>query len=124
MKIKIVSYYQQGYVSDHDPNWVMRDCTDWDEVTDDEYKVLVKWVAKKNREQFEPQYIIYRQEDVSATARIKDYFDMMAAEELAAEEKRKKREAKARARALAAKKLKEAEERAKFEELSKKYGAK
>lgn len=123
MKIKIVSHYQQGYVCDHDPNWVMRDCTDWDEVTDDEYKVLVKWVEKKNREQYDLQYIIYRQEDVNVKARIKDYFDMMAAEELAAEEKRKKREAKARARALASKKLKEAEERAQLEELKKKYEA-
>ena len=122
MKIKIVSHNHSGYVSDHDPNWVMRDCTGWDEVTEDEYKLLVKWAAKHNREVYDPQYIIYRQEEVNAKERIQDYLDMIAEEELLAETRRKKREANAKAKAAAKKALKESQELAQLKQLADQYG--
>jgi hypothetical protein len=67
------------------------------------------------------KYIIYRQEDVDTQSRIQDYLDTIAAEERAAEEKRKKREAAKQAKELAKKKLKEADEKALLEQLQKKY---
>ena len=121
MKVKIISYAHAGYGVDHDVNWVMRDCTSWDEVTEEEFKMLTKWVAKTNREQYDVQYVIYRQQDLNVQERVQQYLDRIAAEERAADEKRKKREAAKRAKALAAKKLEEAEERARYNELKKKF---
>jgi hypothetical protein len=122
MKIKIISHTNTGHGVDHDVNWVMRDCTSWDEVTEEEFKMLTKWADKTNREQFDVQYVIYRQEDLNVQERIQQYLDRIAAEELEAEEKRKKREAKRRTKELAAKKLKEAEDLARYKELQKKFG--
>ena len=124
MKIKIISHTNMGYNDDNDVNWVMRDCTSWDEVTADQFKMLTKWADKTNREQFDIRYTIYRQEDLNVQERIQQYLDKIAAEERDAADKRKKREAKRRAKELATKKLKEAEELSRYKELQKKFGDK
>ena len=121
MKIKIISYYPDYSCNDYGDKWIMHGFTHWDEVTNDEYSLLVKWADKKNNTQNEIKYIIYRQEDVDTHSRIQEYLDTIAAEERAAEEKRKKREAAKQAKELAKKKLKEAEELALLEQLQKKY---
>jgi len=124
MKIKIISHTNAGTCVDHDVNWVMRDCTSWDEVTEDQFKMLTKWAAKTNRDQYDVHYVIYRQEDLNVQERIQQYLDRIANEERAAEEKRKKREAAKQAKELAKKKLKEAEEKALLEQLQQKYAQK
>ena len=131
MKIKIISYSQDGYVCDHDPLgtgldplWVMRDCTNWDDVTKEQYDILVKWCAKKNRDNFSVQYQIYCQEECRANERIQEYLDIIHKEEMAAEQKRKKREANKRAKQQAQKAAEEAKEREQLEQLMKKYGDK
>jgi uncharacterized membrane protein YccC len=121
LKIKIISHTEAGCCVDHDVNWVMRDCTSWDEVTEEEFKLLTKWVTMTNRESYDVQYVIYRQQDLNVQERVQQYLDRIAAEEREAEEKRKKREAAKRAKALAAKKLEEAEELARYNELKKKF---
>jgi hypothetical protein len=121
MKIKIISYYSDYGCDDYSDKWIMHGFTDWDEVTTEEYSLLVKWAAKRNSDQSVMKYIIYRQEDVDTQSRIQDYLDTIAAEERAAEEKRKKREAAKQAKELAKKKLKEADEKALLEQLQKKY---
>jgi uncharacterized membrane protein YccC len=121
MKVKIISHTHAGYSVDHDVNWVMRDCTHWDEVTEEEFKLLTKWVAMTNRDQYDVQYVIYRQQDLNVQERVQQYLDRIAAEERAADEKRKKREAAKRAKELAKKQLKESEELARYNELKKKF---
>lgn len=102
------------------------DITDWDEVTEDQYKKLMLWIKRKNKEKNtyrdEPvQYAIVTEYTESATSMISEYLSIAHADEVKAAETTKKRKASAEKRAKTKKEKQEVSERQMLKDLNEKY---
>lgn len=118
-RVKIISYVGE-YYDDFD-RWVVQDVTGWEEVSEEDYKMLAEWIQIKNRETHYERYLLFRKENYEFKTCIKEYLITIKAEQAKKEEKRRAREAK-RQREMARKnQLKEDEERALFEKLRAKF---
>jgi hypothetical protein len=123
IKVKMLKYYGE-YVDDY-THLVLRDITSWDEVTEDEYQKLKRWINIKNQEnRLENEfYILFRQDDYDFNACIADYLKRIEEEEKKAAEAKRKREEAKQLRAAKKNKLQEAEEKALLKQLKNKYEA-
>jgi hypothetical protein len=123
IKVKMLKYYGE-YVDDY-THLVLRDITSWDEVTEDEYQKLKRWINIKNQEnRLENEfYILFRQDDYDFNACIADYLNRIEEEEKKAAEAKRKREEAKQLRAAKKNKLQEAEEKALLKQLKNKYEA-
>lgn len=126
IKIKILRYY--GEYHDDFTHYILRDITSWDEVTEDEYEKLKRWVHIKNGTNGNygyrdgEYYIIFRQDDYDLKACIADYFKLIEEEEKKAAEAKRKREEAKKLRLAKKNKLQEDEEKALLAKLKSKYG--
>lgn len=132
MKIKMLEMYVANCDCDDSYSsssfYYPHDCTDWDEVTEEDLNYLKKWVQNQNNNirrcyQSDPytKYIIITESQVSAKQIVKDYLEKAKKEIQEKEEKERKKKEKLEKRNKTLSDKKKKEEMALLEELKAKY---
>lgn len=117
MKAKLFETYGESiYYSDEE---TFHSLTDWEEISEEELKYVIKWVDYQNhKKSLGKRYLLIKESDIKFKETISQVIKIEKQREL-----NNKKQAEARKEKLKEKKKKkEEEERKKFEELKKKFG--
>ena len=98
-KVRIIEIIGLQYYNPDSDYWhVPRDCADWEEISDADYKLLLGWAVDRNRESFDTKYVIACQSDVPAMQAVSEYIANIKARKAALEESRQKSKQRSEAR--------------------------
>ncbi len=125
MKVKILEIHCHEYSRDDycDGIYALHDMTDWDDVSEEDFKVLLNWAQVENAKYGKiAKYVLITDKNISVPKTIKAYLNRAKMQELEkAERERKQKEAQEK-RDATIKKKQEAKQKKLLEELKAKFG--
>lgn len=124
MKIKILEVYEHQFTDDNCYNnlYTVNETTDWDEVTDEEFQILLKWACEHNMAyNRSTRYVILTEKHISIPRTVKAFVERAARVQREKEETQRKKEEQEAKRQKTVRQRKEAKERKLLEDLKSKY---